>query len=60
MRPEFLAKPLQDYKVCFDFEHMVGCGVDALEVSIKKLAQMFEGWDCDSLLVMNPDVVVTV
>ena len=61
MRPEFVAKPLQDnYKVCLDFEHMVGSGVDALEVSIKRLAQMFEGWDCDSLLVMNPDVVVTV
>lgn len=60
MRPEFLAKPLQDNKICLDFEHMVGSGVDALEVSIKGLAQMFEGWDCDSLLVMNPDVVVTV
>ena len=61
LRPEFLAKPLQDnYKVCLDFEHMVGCGVDALEVSIKRLAQMFKGWDCDSLFVMNPSAVVPI
>lgn len=61
MRPEFVTNPLQDnYKVCLDFERMVGSGVDVLEISIKKLDQMFEGWDCDSLLVMNPDVVVTI
>lgn len=61
MRPEFVAGPLQDnYKLCLDFERMVGSGVDALEVSIKNLGQMFEGWDCDSLLVMNPDVVVPI
>lgn len=61
IRPEFVVGPLQDnYKVRLDFERMVGSGVDALEIKIKELTQMFEGWDCDSLLVMNPSAVVPI
>ena len=41
-----------------DFEELRRRGVDAIEVEIKDLRQHLPTWDCDSLLVLNPDVIV--
>lgn len=46
--------------VSLDFEELVRQGYDAVEVSISddpRLYMLLYGWDCDSILVMNPDVV---
>ena len=54
---------------CIDFEKCVELGYDAIELHISEEeriddAEPFEclyfrlyGWDCDSILIMNPDVV---
>ncbi len=43
----------------FDFERMVHDGVDAIDVDIMNgLYDPLYGWDCNSVLVMNKDVVV--
>lgn len=46
-----------------DFKALVRAGVDAVEVSISsdyRLNWILYGWDCDSIVVMNPDVILTV
>ena len=43
---------------CLDFEALVRNGWDAVEVSIGRLYWQLYGWDCDSILVMNPEVMV--
>ncbi len=43
-----------------DFEQLVLDGVDAIEVNIssdRNLYMTLYGWDCDSILIMNPDIV---
>ena len=45
-----------------DFEKMISDGVDAIEVNIssdRELYMALWGWDCDSILIMNPDIVKT-
>lgn len=45
--------------VCLDFEELSKI-YDAIEVFITEDAQLYwhlYGWDCDSILVMNPDVI---
>lgn len=44
--------------VCFDFEKMLADGIDAVEIEIDELYYALYGWDCDSILIMNPDIVV--
>ena len=53
--------------VHLDFEKLVSSGVDAIQVNIrgeavdefgKSLYYVLYGWDCDSILVMNKDVIV--
>lgn len=44
-----------------DFEAMVKDGVDAIVYEQSACPQLYwklYGWDCDSILVMNPDIVV--
>lgn len=47
--------------VCLDFEKMLADGVDAIEVrgiaNDKKLYFDLYSWDCDSILIMNPDII---
>ena len=53
--------------VCLDFEKLVISGVDAIQVNMSNdpakgwddgLYNALYGWDCDSILVMNKDVIV--
>ena len=43
--------------VYLDFKRMLEDGVDAVEIIIDELYFPLYGWDCDSILIMNPDVV---
>lgn len=54
--------------VCLDFEKLLESGVDAIEITIsgdksrggylESLYQKLYTWDCDSILVLNKDVVL--
>lgn len=53
--------------VCLDFEKLLSDGVDAIELHLSEeqdaefLAGLYwdlYGWDCDSILILNPDVIV--
>ena len=49
--------------VFIDFEKLAEQGWDAVEVKISNDMRLYwalYGWDCDSILIMNPDVVVEV
>ena len=63
------ALPKQEVKLPFDdwvivdFEKLREQGYDADEVKISNDPALYwalYGWDCDSILIMNPDVVVEV
>lgn len=42
-----------------DFERMLAEGVDAVEViDIDQLYYPLYGWDCESIVVMNPDIII--
>lgn len=47
-----------------DFEKAIETGVDAIELHLSEgnheLYFPLYGWDCDSILIMNPDVIVEV
>lgn len=57
---------LNDEKVslfdnCYiDFEYLIKMGYDAVEVEIQHLYWPLYGWDCDSILIMNPDIVEVI
>lgn len=43
-----------------DFEQLLLNGIDAVEVNIssdRNLYMVLYGWDCDSILIMNPDII---
>lgn len=55
------------YWYCIDFEKLKNEGVDAIELHLSedrcenycdRLYELLYGWDCDSILIMNPDIVV--
>lgn len=47
--------------VSLDFERLRNDGWDAVEVTdINRLYWALYGWDCDSILVMNPDIIEVV
>lgn len=46
-----------------DFEKIKASGVDAIELHLSEdweLHWTLYGWDCDSILIMNPDIVCEV
>lgn len=46
-----------------DFEQLVSNGVDAILLNFSNSAGLYQamyGWDCDSLLVMNPHIIRTI
>lgn len=45
---------------CLDFEELLKNYYDAIEVDISKCWALYNelyGWDCDSILIMNPDII---
>jgi hypothetical protein len=50
-----------DLWVTLDFEKLRDSGVDAIELVLsadQRLYWELYGWDCDSILIMNPDIIV--
>jgi hypothetical protein len=50
-----------DLWVSLDFEKLRDSGVDAIEYVLsadQRLYWALYGWDCDSILIMNPDIIV--
>ena len=50
---------------CIDFEKMLNDGVDAIELHLtdeekynSNLNYALYGWDCDSILIMNPKIIL--
>ena len=46
--------------VCLDFEKMRKSGIDAIELHLSEDHRLYwalYGWDCDCILIMNPDIV---
>lgn len=49
-------------QVLLDFEKLCNDGVDAIELHLSddnELYWVLYGWDCDSILIMNPDIIET-
>lgn len=46
-----------------DFETLESSGVDAVEVNLsadRNLYYELYGWDCDSILIINPEIIVPI
>ena len=46
-----------------DFETLESSGVDAVEVNLsadRNLYYELYGWDCDSILIINPEIIVSI
>ena len=64
--------PLQDSDIskvmkrigilCIDYEALIDAGYDAVELHISEgapgLVNALYGWDCDSIVILNPEIVV--
>ena len=50
--------------VCLDFEQLLKNGIDAVQLNLSignyELCYKLYGWDCDSILIMNPDIIKPV
>lgn len=51
--------------ICLDFEKMLTEGIDAVELHLSDAPQVnsdllfsLYGWDCDSILIMNPEIIL--
>ncbi len=47
----------------YDFEELLHAGVDAVELNLsayRPLYWLMYGWDCDCILILNPDVIVPI
>lgn len=45
----------------FDFERVLHAGIDAIELKLSTDRQLYwvmYGWDCDCILILNPDVII--
>ena len=54
--------PLMISKIFPDFEKMMDDGIDAVELFLSDDEDLFYGlygWDCDSILIMNPEIIIT-
>lgn len=54
-------KPEIYNRCCPDFEKMKRMGIDAIELHLSECWDLYfelYGWDCDSILVMNKDVIM--
>lgn len=52
-----------DEFIYLDFEKLVKMGIDAIHVLISKDHRLYYnlyGWNCDSILIMNPDIIEEV
>lgn len=56
-------------KIYLDFESLLNSGVDAVQVNLsndhtedwsERLYYKLYGWDCDSIIIMNPDIVCQI
>ena len=59
--PQRQSELVIDTWCCLDFEKLLADGWDAVEVCISDCQELYwrlYGWDCDSIVVMNPDVIV--
>lgn len=46
---------------CLDFDSILKSGIDAIDVNITKCWSLYDalyGWDCDSILILNKDIIV--
>lgn len=46
-----------------DFETLESSGVDAVEVNLSADRNLYDelyGWDCDSILIINPEIIVSI
>ena len=44
-----------------DFEALMQAGVDAVEFNLSKDYELYwalYGWDCDSILILNPEIII--
>lgn len=49
--------------VCLDFEELLRQGYDAVELELSRDWELYwelYGWDCDSIVILNPDIIVEV
>ena len=49
--------------VYLDFEKLKDSGIDAVELHLSEDYQLYwalYGWDCDSILILNPDIIQEV
>ena len=73
LRPDHWRKTVKDYKsysdfldacenmrvdIVLNFEKLLALGYDAIEYSVAELYFELYGWDCDCILVLNPDCIV--
>lgn len=62
---KLLPKLLSEYLAIqpYDFDLLKSMGYDAVEISISDCGDLYMalyGWDCDSITVLNPDVVEVI
>lgn len=51
------------FDYCLDFEEMLRKGIDAVELHLSEDKELYfelYGWDCDSILVLNKEVIVPI
>ena len=54
-------KWLDSDRMIFDYEALLKMGIDAVEVEdINRFCDLLPGWDCNSIFVLNPDVIEEV
>lgn len=52
---------ISDRYRCLDFEKLLSMGIDGVEITINGFTYYdFYGWDCDSIVVLNPNCVEVI
>ena len=47
-------------ELVFNFEKLVKIGIDAIDVTINEFYYLLYGWDCDTTLIMNPNIIIPI